>query len=144
DGTNGRDGANGSSVVSELQPDGSVKVYNVSSTGQRTEIATIRNGVDGTNGQDGANGRDGVNGSSVTSERQSDGSVIVYNVSPKGERTEITTIRSGKDGAKGQDGSSVTSERQSDGSVIVYNVSPTGERTEIATIRNGVDGTNGR
>ncbi|HFU4208647.1 TPA: YSIRK-type signal peptide-containing protein, partial [Streptococcus suis] len=135
---NGRDGANGSSVTSERQPDGSVKVYNVSSTGDRTEIATIRNGVDG------------ANGSSVVSERQPDGSVIVYNVSPTGQRTEITTIRSGKDGAKGQDGrdgvdgSSVTSERQSDGSVIVYNVSPTGQRTEITTIRSGKDGAKGQ
>ncbi|WP_161941406.1 hypothetical protein, partial [Streptococcus suis] len=64
---NGVDGANGSSVVSERQPDGSVKVYNVSSTGQRTEIATIRNGVDG---RDGAKGQDGTNGSSVVSELQ--------------------------------------------------------------------------
>ncbi|HFR3426681.1 TPA: YSIRK-type signal peptide-containing protein, partial [Streptococcus suis] len=150
DGTNGRDGANGSSVVSQLQPDGSVKVYNVSSTGDRTEIATIRNGVDGTNG------RDGVNGSSVVSQLQPDGSVKVYNVSSTGQRTEIATIRNGvdgRDGAKGQDGtngrdgangSSVVSELQPDGSVKVYNVSSTGQRTEIATIRNGVDGTNGQ
>ncbi|HFR3767473.1 TPA: YSIRK-type signal peptide-containing protein, partial [Streptococcus suis] len=144
DGTNGRDGANGSSVVSERQKDGSVKVYNVSSTGDRTEIATIRNGVDGTNG------RDGANGSSVVSELQPDGSVKVYNVSSTGQRTEIATIRNGvdgRDGAKGQDGtngSSVVSELQPDGSVKVYNVSSTGDRTEIATIRNGVDGTNGR
>ncbi|HFI0406060.1 TPA: hypothetical protein ACGOYB_002208, partial [Streptococcus suis] len=91
DGAKGQDGANGSSVVSEHQNDGSVKVYNVSSTGERTEIATIRNGVDGRdgiNGQDGTNGRDGVNGSSVVSERQTDGSVKVYNVSSTGQRTE--------------------------------------------------------
>ncbi|HEL9634647.1 TPA: YSIRK-type signal peptide-containing protein, partial [Streptococcus suis] len=150
DGAKGKDGVNGSSVVSERQPDGSVKVYNVSSTGQRTEIATIRNGVDGAKGQDGTNGRDGANGSSVVSELQPDGSVKVYNVSSKGDRTEIATIRNGvdgRDGAKGQDGtngSSVVSELQPDGSVKVYNVSSTGQRTEIATIRNGVDGTNGQ
>ncbi|HFU4502328.1 TPA: YSIRK-type signal peptide-containing protein, partial [Streptococcus suis] len=142
---NGRDGANGSSVTSERQPDGSVTVYNVSPTGQRTEITTIRSGKDGAKGQDGKNG---VDGSSVTSERQSDGSVKVYNVSSTGQRTEIATIRNGvdgtngRDGAKGQDGtngSSVVSELQPDGSVKVYNVSSTGQRTEIATIRNGVD-----
>ncbi|HFI0037348.1 TPA: hypothetical protein ACGOTT_002348, partial [Streptococcus suis] len=148
-GQDGRDGVDGSSVTSERQPDGSVKVYNVSSTGQRTEIATIRNGVDGTNGRDGAKGQDGTNGSSVVSELQPDGSVKVYNVSSTGDRTEIATIRNGvdgRDGAKGQDGtngSSVVSELQPDGSVKVYNVSSTGQRTEIATIRNGVDGRDG-
>ncbi|HFU4489971.1 TPA: YSIRK-type signal peptide-containing protein, partial [Streptococcus suis] len=107
---NGRHGTNGSSVISERQPDGSVKVYNVSSTGERTEITTIRNGVDGTNGTNGrdgtngTNGRDGANGSSVISERQPDGSVKVYNVSSTGERTEITTIRNGVDGTNGRDG----------------------------------------
>ncbi|HFU4113221.1 TPA: hypothetical protein ACGO7U_002111, partial [Streptococcus suis] len=126
---------------SELQPDGSVKVYNVSSTGQRTEIATIRNGVDGAKGQDGTNGRDGANGSSVVSELQPDGSVKVYNVSSTGQRTEIATIRNGVDGANG---SSVVSELQPDDSVKVYNVSSTGQRTEIAIIRNGADGRDGK
>ncbi|HFR3767634.1 TPA: hypothetical protein ACHVGS_002318, partial [Streptococcus suis] len=78
----------------------------------RTEIATIRNGVDGTNGRDGAKGQDGTNGSSVVSELQPDDSVKVYNVSSTGDRTEIATIRNGvdgrdgtngRDGAKGQD-----------------------------------------
>ncbi|HEL9635293.1 TPA: hypothetical protein U0K44_002199, partial [Streptococcus suis] len=88
--------------VSEPQKDGSVKVYNVSSTGDRTEIATIRNGVDGAKGQDGTNGRDGTNGSSVVSELQPDGSVKVYNVSSTGDRTEIATIHNGVDGRDGK------------------------------------------